>query len=362
MAFGALPDLNGKRIVLTGATGFVGNRVLEACVAAGADVSALVRSGRGADAVRTAGADPVEVALTDRAGVSAALAGADAVLHLAYDVRTGSSENLAVFDALLAAAEEAQVGRFIHASSVVVYDDWPNADLDETHPRSGPGGGFYRQAKIAMESRLASSFLPSVVLQPTLVYGPKSGLWTNQLADALRRGGVVLPDPDGLCNPVFVDDVAQAFVRAVVLENPESETFLISGPKAVTWSAFFEGYKNIIGGSVIREPANAIAERLGPEPEVSEAVPLAAKISAVGRRMIGGDRFERLVGLAKSIKPSGPQGPMAPDHHMFKLYTATGRCRIDHARSQLGYDPTYDLAAGMAATAPYLKTRFGAST
>lgn len=354
-----LPSLAGSKVVLTGATGFVGARVLAACVAAGAEVSAIVRSQRGEDSVRAAGATPVRAGLRDAAGLEAAMSGCDALCHLAYDVRAGEAENLAVFDAVLTAAETAGIGRFIQTSSVVVYDGWPTEDLTEDSARSGQGGGPYGRAKIEMERRLQTSPLPSITLQPTLVYGPGSLLWTNHFSDALRGGGLVLPTPEGRCNAVYVDDVAQAFVRAVVLEDPRSETFLISGAEPVDWSALLEGYRAITGGTLIREPADEIAARLGPEQTGQGGVPLAARISGAGRRLVGNDRFEQIVRVVKRLKPSGPQGPVAPDHHMLRLFTGKGAVRIDHAKARLGYQPAFDLEAGLRATEPYLKARTG---
>ena len=60
----------------------------------------------------------------------------------------------AAFDALLAAAGRAGVGRIVHASSIVVYDDWPGGDaegrIDEDSPRHGTPASGYRAAKLAM--------------------------------------------------------------------------------------------------------------------------------------------------------------------------------------------------------------------
>lgn len=359
MSFENLPELTGRSVVLTGATGFIGARVLAACIAAGADVTALVRSGRGAQVVEAAGARSLQAGLRDRSALTAALASCDALCHLAHDIRAGEAENLAVFDGILSAAEEAAIGRFIHASSVVVYDDWPEADLTEESPRESAGGGPYRQAKLAMEQKLAASPLPSVVLQPTLVYGPASPLWTDHFANALLGGGILLPTPVGLCNAVYVDDVAQAFVRAIALDEPQHETFLISGAEPVSWRDYLEGYRNIVGGDLIEEPASEIASRLGPEPEASTDVPLAARISAAGRRLLGHERFEALVGMARKLKPGGPAGPLHPDHMMLGLFTARGGVSVDHAHDRLGYVPQYDLPAGMAALEPHLKSFAG---
>lgn len=347
--------LTGKRTILTGATGFIGRRVLAALTAAGAEVTAPVRSARSAAAVDAAGGRALHSGLTDRSALARACEGADALVHLAYDFRAGPDENLAAFDAVLAAARDAGVGRFVQASSVVVYDGWPDRDITEVSSVMPTGGGPYRRAKVLMEQRLTEAGMPAVILQPTIVYGPGSSLWTDRLAGALAHGGVVLPEPEGLCNAVYVDDVAQAVCGALLLDHPGCEHFLISGPEPVLWSALLQGYADIVGGTILREPADQIAAAIGPEPEISQTPSLAARISGAGRRLIGHDRFEALV---NRLRPQ-PTGPMRPDHHLFGVFTGEGAVSISHARERLGYAPSYDLASGLAATAPYLRAKFG---
>lgn len=90
---------------------------------------------------------------------SGALAGADVVIHLAWDMRAPGPENLMAGAALFTAAEEAGAGRIVHLELVVVHDGWPDADLDwrtrpgqarvaatTARPRSGWSGGCKREA------------------------------------------------------------------------------------------------------------------------------------------------------------------------------------------------------------------------
>lgn len=357
--FSGISDLTGQRVVLTGATGFIGQRVLAALIASGAEVTALVRNSRGANLIANTSATSVVTALTDTPRISSLLADTDALIHLAYDVRDSGRENLRVFNALLDAAEEAKVGRIVHMSSIVVYDGWPTQDLDTESPIGSAGGSPYRRAKMDMEKRLMGSDLRAAILQPTLVYGAGSALWTDGLVSQLAHGGLVLPDPDGLCNAVYVDDLAQAVLRAIALPDLGRERFLISGSSPVSWTDLLTGYAASVGGEILREPASTLAEALGPAPQFNDAPSLAARVGAFGRRAIGNAAFDGLVSSAKKILGKHASGPMRPDHHLFGVYTATGTCRIDTARARLGYEPRYDLTAGLAAIAPYLEQRFG---
>ena len=347
--------LAGRRVFVTGATGFIGRRLVAALVRAGAEAGVLTRSRSGlADLPRSVRA--VIGGMDDDALLARALAGVEVLFNLAYDVRATAAENLAGFDRLLAAARGAGVGRIVHLSSIVVHDAWPGADCTEDGPMGRPGGSAYRQAKIAMERRLMASPLAAAILQPTIVYGPGSTLWTDGFARALLAGGVVLPDPEGLCNGVFVEDVVQACLRAAVLPGLGRERFVISGPEPFAWSALLEGYAKALGrGEIHRVPVAGIVARLGPKPDetTDHSPPAAARVSAMLRRLIGHRRFEALAGKVKGRLKRGAR--MEPDHHLLEEFTGRGTCRIDHARARLGYAPDYDLAAGLAATEAHLR-------
>lgn len=346
--------LRGRKVFVTGATGFIGRRLVAALVEAGAEVGVLTRSRSGlAD---LPGGVRAVIGDTGAAPLAGALAGTGILFNLAYDVRATAAGNLAGFDRLLEAAERAGVGRIVHLSSIVVYDAWPDADCTEAGSMDRPGGGAYRQAKIAMERRLLGARLPVAILQPTIVYGPGSALWTDGFARALLAGGVVLPEPEGLCNGVFVEDVVQACLRAATLPDLGRERFVISGPAPFPWSALLEGYARALGrGAVIRMPVAELLERLGPKPDDGTDRPpsAAARISAALRRLIGHRRFEALVGVVR--RRMKPRARLEPDHHLLAEFTGRGTCRIDHARARLGYAPAYDLAAGLAATAEHLR-------
>lgn len=261
--------LNGKSVFVTGATGFIGKRLVPALLDSGAKVTALLRSRHGARALEAMGVHVVTGALADRGALETALRGQDVLFHLAYDMRAPAADNLEAFDALKQAAEAASVGRIIHISSIVVYDGWPQDDLTEDSLLSRTGGTPYSRAKMAMEQALIQGNCPVAILQPTLVYGPGSMLWTDRLADWMAAGSVVLPEPEGQCNAVFVDDLVQAMLRAAVLQGLGQERFIISGTP-FSWSDLLTGYAGIIGkGTVRHAPLADLAARL-PQQEQGE--------------------------------------------------------------------------------------------
>jgi nucleoside-diphosphate-sugar epimerase len=349
-------DWAGRHVFVTGATGFIGRRLVHALNRAGAVVTVLTRSRASLSGLPQAVRAKIG-SMTDAAAMGKALAGQEMVFNLAYDVRATAAENLAAFDVLLETSRKAGVKRMVHASSIVVYDAWPVADCDETGSMDRPGGGPYRRAKIEMERRLMAGPLPAAILQPTIVWGPGSSLWTDGFARALLAGGVVIPDPEGICNGVFVDDLVQACMRAALVPGLGQERFVISGAEPFPWSALVDGYAAVLGTKgATRVPAAEIEKALGPAPAedgADHAPSLAARISALGRQVLGHRRFEALVAFAKSNLAKG--GVLHPNHHLYEEYMGQGRCHIDHARARLGYAPQFDLARGLEATAAHLK-------
>lgn len=350
--------LRGRKVLVTGASGFIGRRLVAALVKVGADVTALGRTRHSAASLSGAPVRFVQGSLADLAAVRNAVAGQEVIFNLAYDFRQSAAANIAAFQTLLTAAEAEGRARIVHASSIVVYDDWPNGGLTEDSPMNRPGGSPYRRAKIAMERRLMAGSLPAAILQPTIVWGAGSSLWTDGFAEALLAGAVLVPDPEGLCQGVYVEDVAQACLAAATLADLTQERFIVNGPRPFPWSALLQGYTRHLGRGEVRfVPAKNLAPPVAysqmTAADEGEAPPtLAARISSIGRGILGHQRFEALVrSVKRQLKGAGE---MRPDPHLFELMVARGHCPPDRARTRLGYAPEYDLAAGLADLAPYL--------
>lgn len=196
-----------KTVAITGATGFVGSRMLDLVVREGYDARALTR--RKQD--DRSGVTWVRGALDDMASLATLCSGADMVLHIAGVVnapdRAGfEAGNVAGTLAVVEAAKQAGTKRFIHVSS-----------LAATQPQLS----IYGETKAKAEKIVATSGLDWTILRPPAVYGPGDGEFLD-LFKMARLGFVTLPpDADGLLSVIHVQDLCQALFALL----PEQEDF-----------------------------------------------------------------------------------------------------------------------------------------
>jgi UDP-glucose 4-epimerase len=233
------------RIVVIGATGNVGTALLRRLHSAAVDIVGVAR--RRPDATAEPYADvewhDLDIGLqASRAPLAAAMAGADAVVNLAWALQSAHHEralyrtNVIGVQNVLAAAREAEVPQVVVASSVGAYSVAPKAFLaDESWPTEGIPSSVYSSHKAIVE-RILDRFeaeSPEVVvtrLRPGLVFQRDAGreiplLFIGGLAPAtglLRLGRPpVLPLPRNVVvQAVHADDLADAYWRAVERRAP----------------------------------------------------------------------------------------------------------------------------------------------
>src|SRR3954453_24184122 len=233
-------DLSSELVLVTGAAGFVGSRVVELLAGSGRNVRAVdvVENERSAAVASLAGTEYVAADLRDRAAVAQLLHGVSQVVHLAA-VRSRSSDSNprlshevnvdATYD-LIAGAARHGVRRFVFGSSHTVYGAFADPDRapfreDETGG-TGRGLSLYAATKLAAEAYLeafaGSGGPPYLSLRLGTIYGPRVSEGSNNatMLDVLRAvdegSAPVVPwtrqSRHGL---VHVDDVALSCVRAL---------------------------------------------------------------------------------------------------------------------------------------------------
>ena len=217
-----------KRSLLTGATGFVGAAVLRRLQTAGHCVRALVRKNSPRGNLAGLEVECVEGDLRDAASVARAMAGIDAVFHVAADYRLWARDpgeirrsNLEGTRHVMEAALRAGVKRVVYTSSVATLA--PRADgspADETVSIAESAAiGAYKQSKVAAEAlvrrMVAEQGLPAVIVNPSTPIGPRdikptpTGRIIVEAASGRMPGYV-----DTALNLVHVDDVAAGHLAA----------------------------------------------------------------------------------------------------------------------------------------------------
>ena len=225
-------------LAVTGASGFIGRRVVAAARHRGIAVRAMTR-GEGLKSWR--GDDGITVTRLDlgdgdsRPALRDFLEGAGAVIHLAGaltgDARRQARDSEAATGALLAALAALGDGApaLIHVSSMAVYGSGglaPGDLLDETAPlETDPRGrDAYCRARLAMERGVLAhaddTGRPATILRPGAVYGP-GRLVNGHLGMALGNGLLTIA-PEGRMPVIFVDHCAEALLRFALAPAPET--------------------------------------------------------------------------------------------------------------------------------------------
>ena len=217
--------LNGKLVVLTGGSGFLGSQIAQALLNRGARVRIASRNPE-----RAWGLKPlanlgqiqfVRCDATRRAQVERAIAGADAVVNCVGSFSGNLMRLMGEAPGWMAAAAKAGgVQAFVHVSAIV----------PDEHE-----GNRYAEAKRAGEERVRAAFPNATILRPSLLFGPGGGV-TSLLAPLIARFPV-LPvfGAEAKVQPAYVSDVAEAAARAVC--DPikfGGKTFELAGPEVLT--------------------------------------------------------------------------------------------------------------------------------
>ena len=214
-------------ILVTGATGFLGHSLIPKLLDAGEAVRVLVRP---TSDIAFLEAYDVEVAYTDdisnQEAALAAAQGCRAIVHAAGhfrfwgDYESFAGTNVEGTRALLEAARQVGVERFIHISTVaVIGEPIPGKMIDENYPCDPIDN--YQRSKVEAE-RLVHQYcarfqLPAIILRPGAFYGPWGSYAANRLffAEPLKGWRIKVNGGRHVTFPVFVPDVATAIVLAL---------------------------------------------------------------------------------------------------------------------------------------------------
>jgi uncharacterized protein YbjT (DUF2867 family) len=216
-------------ISLTGATGFVGRHIAATLARRGHHVRALVRDPGRAGFLSAQGTELVPGDLGDRGALAQLARGADAVVHLVGIIVERGRESFAAVHvegtrAVLAAALEAGVRRFVHMSAVGARDE--------------PVATAYHRTKGQAEELVRRSGLAHAIFRPSIINGPENA--PIRLLVSLHRWLPVIPvfgDGRFPTQPIWIEDVALAFALAAERRDTIG-VFELGGPEVLTYEEF----------------------------------------------------------------------------------------------------------------------------
>jgi uncharacterized protein YbjT (DUF2867 family) len=226
------------KVLVTGGTGFVGPKVVQALRAKGHDVRALVRRPDRATQLAAWGAELVSGDVTDPASLRAAVDGCTHVVHLVAILKGSPADFHRVMTQgtkdLIAASKAAGVERFVLMSALGTSEQ-----TKDTIP--------YFASKWATEQETVRSGLEYTIFRPSFVFGRGGAL--PLFVKQVRYSPVVTVIGSGLqrIQPIWVEDVAEYFARGVDHPQAANRSFEIGGPDIVTWNELYLRIAKVIG-------------------------------------------------------------------------------------------------------------------
>ena len=320
-----------KTIFITGGTGLVGSHAVEEALHRGHRVRALVRDTSDTRWLDRREVERVKGDMTDAEALRRGVAGADWVLNCAAKVGDwGTLEefralNVDAFGLLLDAAAGADVERFVHVSSLGVYEARDHHGTDEETPPAADSLDAYTRSKTEAEA-LALRYhqergLPVAIVRPGFIYGPRDRTVLPKLLRALRAGRFAyFGSGDQVLNCIYVKNLAHGIFLAAEVPAAVGQVFNLTDGGRVTKRQFIGRVAELAG---LRPPRRRIP------------LWLAWRLAV---------RMEWWAKLRKS-----PEPPLV-NKARYKFLGLNLDYSIEKVRRVLGYQPPFTTEEGLVAS------------
>ncbi len=327
-----------KKILITGATGFIGSHVVDLLVSRGEPARALVSSGEDPQRLTRQGVEICPGDLKDRASLAEAVQGISCVIHCA--ARTGpwgpQSEYEAVnvhgFEDLLQLALKAGVERFVHVSSIIVHGADLGGVADEAAPMRIEPHNPYSWSKV-MAERLAQTYIreqkaPITIVRPGWVYGPRdTGSFARFAAMVKNQRMILMGSGNNHVPLVYVSDVAEGIYLASQKEQAAGKAYLLVNDEEVTQKEYFT---TIAAGLGVPAPKLRIPYRLA---------------------LMAGSSAEASYHLLKRSSPP----PLT--RYGVQLLGGENRFQISKTRQELGFQPQVNVHQGVMQSIAWIREK-----
>jgi len=319
------------KILVTGATGFVGSHLAARLARGGDDVRCLARRPAQAAQLAAIGARFVPGSLDDRASLEAAVAGVDVVYHLAGVTAAASEREFLAVNAegtarLVEAvgAANPRLARLVYISSLAAVGPTTHGSLLSEASPCRPVTAYGR-SKLGGEEAVRRGRVPWTIVRPPAVYGPRDPELLRMfrivrfgIAPVFGRGRQEL-------SLVYVEDLSAGIVQAGLVPAAAGRTYHLAHPGVV------------LARDLVREVGRAVRGR------TPLIVPVPPAIAA---------RIVRAIGRAAAA--AGRRTVVSEDKMAEFLAPAWGTS-VELAERELGWRPAHDLRSGIAATAAWYR-------
>jgi 2-alkyl-3-oxoalkanoate reductase len=236
------------KYAVLGAGGFVGAALVERLYRAGAQVVPLIRRiGTGGALLARFGLPQRLANVLDQESLKTAFAGSDVVFHCVTGDRATIVQGL---ENSLGAAQAAGVRRFVYLSSAVVYGFRPKAAVDEASRIDPPSWSEYAKNKASAEKIIGkwSGGPDTVVLRPSIIYGPRSKDWSETPARQIASGTAYLVDLGcGQMNEIYISHLLDAMLLAAHHPAAANRNYVIQDGFGRTWQDYYRSLCELLG-------------------------------------------------------------------------------------------------------------------
>ncbi len=322
------------KIFVTGGTGFTGAALVKQLLLDGHHVNVLDKNpGIATEELRTLGADVVLGSITNRDLVAQGSSNAEIVMHLAATFREvgvpdSVYRDVNVHGTTVVAEEAIKAGarKLIYCSTQGVHGNVKNPPGDETDPIAP--ADYYQQTKYEGELELEKlkNQIEYTILRPTAIYGPGDPERFYMIFKRANKGRFLMFG-DGLTtyHPVYIDNLVQAFIKAMPAGVGSSEAYIIGD----------EQYHTL--NDLVARVGNALGKQVS-----IHHLPILPLV-------IAGHVCE------KACRPFGISPPIFP--RRVDWFRQVRAFKIDKAKHDLGYAPEVGIDEGLRLTGEWYKAK-----
>ena len=247
-----MSNLNGKSLLVTGATGFVGGHLTKKLLSLGNDVSILVRKSSDSKTIEeleSLGAKVIYGDISNREDVFKAVEGKDIIFHIAALFRQAKHPDKVYWDInfygtkhVLDAMEEYGTERLVHCSTVGVHSHIPNPPADENEEFRP--GDIYQLTKCEAEklvkNRIDEGRVTASIIRPAMIWGEGDKRMLKLFKGVAQRKFPIIGNGKTALHWIYVHDLVNSFILAAEKDEAIGQTYIIAGKRPTSISELVE--------------------------------------------------------------------------------------------------------------------------